>query len=60
MPNTDLVSVAEVADRKSVDRRTVHRWVESGRLVPALKMPGRTGALLFKIEDVDALDEVAS
>ena len=56
MPNTDdLISVAEVAERTKVDRRTVHRWVESGRLVPALKIPGKTGAYLFRRSDVEAL-----
>lgn len=35
------------------DVRTVHRLADSGALPSAMKLPGRTGALLFDREVVD-------
>lgn len=60
MPNPDLLSTAEVADLRRVHVRTVHRWVATGRLTPALKLPGGTGAYLFNRSDVEALAEPAA
>lgn len=55
MPTTNnLLTTAEVAKRHGRDVRTVHRMVASGRLVPEMKLPGRTGALLFRADQVDA------
>lgn len=34
--------------------RTVQYWATTGRLPVALKLPGLTGAYLFRPEDVDA------
>lgn len=54
MPTTtDLLTVAEVARERGKHIRTVHRMVAAGRLVPALRLPGKTGALLFTREDVE-------
>jgi hypothetical protein len=39
------------------DRKTVLRLVESGALVPLHKLPGATGAYLFRRADVLALAE---
>lgn len=50
-----LIPTAEAARRLGVDVRTVHRWVKSGRLTPAVKTPGLRGALLFHREDVEAI-----
>jgi DNA-binding transcriptional MerR regulator len=47
----DLVATAEVAALCGVNHRTVNRWVESGRLTPAGKVPGLTGAHFFHRED---------
>lgn len=55
MPKVDLIPTAEVAQRLGRDVRTVHRWVEAGRLTPAVKTPGLRGALLFRPRDVDKL-----
>lgn len=33
-PDTDLLTVAEVADLLDVSRMTVHRWTQSGVLTP--------------------------
>lgn len=51
----DLVSAAEVAAIFEVDRATVTRWAQSGRLPVAVKAPGLRGANLFRRADVEAL-----
>lgn len=65
MPSPDdLLATVEAADVLGVERSTVSRWVEKGRLVPAQKLPGNTGAFLFKrshVEDVKrTLDAAAA
>lgn len=50
----DYLTANEAADRAGRSRRTITRWIESGRLKPAERLPGQTGALLFLPEDVDA------
>lgn len=60
MPNFDLLTAAQVAERKGVTVRTVARWVESGKLPVAHRLPGKTGALLFDPADVDALKMVTT
>lgn len=55
VPNDDLLTTAQAAERRSVHVRTIHRAVASGRLKPALKLPGDTGAYLFDPADIDAL-----
>jgi hypothetical protein len=39
-----------------VSVRTVQRMIARGVLVPAMQLPGKTGAFLFKRTDVEALD----
>jgi predicted site-specific integrase-resolvase len=51
----DLIPTAEVAERLGRDVRTIHRWVDAGRLKPALKTPGLRGALMFRTSDVELL-----
>jgi excisionase family DNA binding protein len=55
MPN--LLSSAQAAERLNVDQSTINRWVRTGRLTPAIQFPGRTGARLFDLADVDQLDD---
>lgn len=55
MPTADLLTTAQAAEQADVDVRTIHRWVASGRLSPALKLPGGTGAYLFDPASVAAL-----
>lgn len=43
----DLLTTAQLADLMGVDRSVIIRRVTSGALVPALTLPGRTGAHLF-------------
>lgn len=52
---TNLIGTTEAARRLGVDRSTFFRWVQLGKVTPKVKMPGRTGALLFDPADVDAL-----
>lgn len=55
VPKTDLLTTAQAAERRGVNVRTIHRAVASGRLAPAMKLPGDTGAYLFRPSDVDAV-----
>lgn len=60
MQGTDLITTAQVAAAKGVNPRTVARWVQSGRLPYATKLPGETGAYLFDPAVVDAFDTEAA
>lgn len=51
----ELISTAEAAEILRRDVRTIHRWVESGRLTPAYKAPGIRGVRLFNRSDIDTL-----
>lgn len=55
----DLIGTTEAARRCGVDRTTFFRWMQLGRIEPAMKLPGATGALLFNVADVDALNDRA-
>ena len=62
----DLVGSVEAAEILGVDPATVSRWSDERlqpqhrRLIIALRMPGLTGAKLFRRSDVEALrDELA-
>ena len=52
---TNLLTTAEVAKRVDRDRSVILRLVEAGRLTPAMKLPGKTGAHLFDPVEVDRL-----
>lgn len=53
----NLLPSVEVCERLSIDRSTLSRWVQIGRITPALRLPGKTGSMLFAVADVDALME---
>lgn len=53
---TTLLPSSEVCERLFIDRSTLSRWVARGKLSPAAKAPGRTGAFLFDADDVRALE----
>lgn len=56
MPTTeDLVGTAEAGRILGKTARTVQRMVTSGALVPVVTLPGKTGAFLFKREDVERI-----
>lgn len=50
----DLLPTKAVADLLGKTVATVNRWVLEGKLHPAVEMPGKTGARLFRRSDVDA------
>lgn len=51
----DLISSIEAAELLGVGRSTLTRWVQSGRLSEAMKLPGETGARLFRRADVESM-----
>jgi predicted site-specific integrase-resolvase len=51
----DLIGATESGRILNVDKTTLTRWVASGRLVVAHKLPGRNGAYLFRRGDINAL-----
>lgn len=51
MGNADLIGSAEACDILGVDRTTLLRWAAAPRL-PSVKMPGKTGAVVYKRADV--------
>jgi len=56
-----LIGTAEAARILGKSPRTVHRLVDSGRLVPAIVAPGGyAGSYLFRREDVEALRQEAA
>lgn len=55
MNTTDLLTAGQAAAAVGVNRRTITKWAETGRLPVALKLPGDTGTTLFKRADVDRL-----
>jgi len=48
----DLMTTAEAAERLGVDRSTLTRWVQSGRISPAVRLAN--GHLLFAVDVLDA------
>jgi excisionase family DNA binding protein len=50
---TALITTAEAAQRLCVDRSVVIKLVARGQLLPAMKLPGRTGAHLFQPSEID-------
>jgi excisionase family DNA binding protein len=54
MPNTDhLIGSAEACTILGVDRSTLSRWVQLGKITPAMQLPGSKGAMLFDRADVE-------
>jgi predicted site-specific integrase-resolvase len=51
----ELIGTTEAAQRKGVDRSTFFRWVQLGHISPVMRLPGKTGAMLFDPSEVDAL-----
>ena len=50
----DLISSSEAGAILGRTVRTVHRLADAGELEPVRKLPGRTGAYLFRRADVMA------
>lgn len=49
----NLITTAQVAKRLGRDVTTVHQMARDGRITPAGKLPGETGAYLFEPAEVD-------
>ena len=47
MLSTRTMSTAQAAEYLKVSPRTVRRLVDSGKLTPMTKLPGRTGSYVF-------------
>ena len=56
---TDLLGSAEVCERLGIDRSTLSRWVAAEKIRPAVRLPGRTGAMLFDPADVQRIKAAA-
>lgn len=56
-PQSEFIGAAEAAQILGRSQRTLHRWASSGRLPAATKLPGTSGALLFRRKDVEVLAE---
>lgn len=52
METQTLIGTEAAARLARVDRSTITRWVQSGRLTPAFKLPGKQGYYLFEPEHV--------
>lgn len=49
-----LITTAEACRRLGFkDRSSLTRYVAEGRISPAMKLDGRTGAYLFSVEEVE-------
>lgn len=51
----ELLSTKAVADLLGTTPATINRWANEKRITPAVEMPGKTGARLYRRRDVDAL-----
>ena len=55
MQHTALLGVTEAAEHLGCSVATVKRLARAGQLVPAHKLPGQTGAYLFRLRDVERI-----
>ena len=56
-----LIGSADACDILGIDRSTLIRWVQLGKITPVQRLPGQTGAFLFARGDVDKrADEYAA
>lgn len=54
MPLTEYITTAEAMRRLGYkDRSSITRYVADGRLTPAMKLDGRTGAYLFDPAEIE-------
>lgn len=49
-----MLTSRQAAEQLHVTVRTIHRWVNEGRLVPAVRVPGYRGAMLFDPATLEA------
>lgn len=48
-----LLATVEVAERLGVERSTLSRWVQLGKIKVAQQLPGKTGSMLFAETEVE-------
>jgi len=48
-----LITSADACETLNIDRSTLSRWVASGRISPATKLPGIRGPFLFTRAEVE-------
>lgn len=53
MQQPDLITADQAAEVIGVNRRTVTKWADNGRLPEAMRLPGGTGARLFDRAEVE-------
>jgi hypothetical protein len=51
----DLIASSQACERLGIDRSTLSRWVQLGKITPAMRLPGNRGAMLFDPAAVDTL-----
>lgn len=59
-PLETLLPSASVCEALSIDRSTLSRWVQIGRITPAIKAPGARGAFFFAPEEVERVKAEAA
>jgi excisionase family DNA binding protein len=50
-----LVGSAEACQILNVHAATLLRWIDSDKLIPVHKLPGKNGAYLFNRTDIESL-----
>ena len=55
MSRNELLTSRQLARELETTVTTVNRWVNSGRITPALQVPGYRGARLFEPASIEAL-----
>lgn len=59
MHNEPMIGTREACDVLGVNRSTLTRWVAAGRITPVTRLPGTTGAYVFRRADIDAIAQAA-
>lgn len=52
---SDLIGSTESCRILSIDKATLSRWVTAGNIIPAHRLPGKNGAMLFRRRDIERL-----
>ncbi len=55
MADPNLITTKQACDILDVDRSAFTRWVQLGRLTPAMQLAGARGAYLFHPADIEAI-----
>lgn len=59
-PDQTLIGSAEACDLLGIHRGTLSRWVAAGKVAPAHRLPGHTGAFLFHRKEIERLIKTAA